>query len=146
MDFGFKKLVSNLLHVCASFFLLVLVTLNVQAEEEGEAPAQSHYHPLDPAFVTNFGESQVKLKFLKAEISLRVVGMDALNNVTEHNPLIRHEIVMLLSRQTEETLSAPQGQEVIRQEALEKVRGALEEATGAPQVEDLLFTNFVVQR
>lgn len=123
-----------------------VAAFSVQAEEEAEPVLESHYYTMDPAFVTNFGTSQVKLKFLKAEVSLLVKGMDALNLVSEHNPLIRHEIVMLLSSQTEESLSGSIGQENVRKAALEQVRKVLEEETGGPQVEDLLFTNFVVQR
>lgn len=139
-----KKVLQNI----ASALLVLFFSLNVFAEEgEGEAPAlKAHYLPLEPAFVANFGTSQKKLKFVKAEVSLRVLGAQAINEVAQHNAMVRHEIVMLLSRQTEESMSSSQGQEAIRLEALEAVNAALSEETGQSLVEDLLFTTFVVQR
>jgi len=39
-----------------------------------------------------------------------------------------------------------EGQEKLRLEALARVKKVLEEETGSPTAEDLLFTNFVLQR
>jgi flagellar FliL protein len=133
------------------FFLLLLVALcrSVSAEEDAEKviPPSSQYHDLKPSFVTNFGDPAiVKLKFVKADISLRVFGNEALQVVKDHNALIRHQVVMLLSKQTEETMAVQDGQEKLRQEILQAVNAALIEETGEAQVDDLLFTTFVIQR
>jgi len=115
-------------------------------EEEGAAPV-AQYYDLSPAFVANFGGGKSKkLKFVKADISVRSSIASAINEVTNHDPLVRHQIVMLLSRQTEQSLSTPAGQEALRVEALSLVQAALEKETGSGQIEDLFFTSFVVQR
>jgi len=120
----------------------------VVAEDDGAAaPAVSKYYGLKPAFVANFGESGAKkLKFVKAEVSVRASSDAAIGEVMNHDALIRHQIVMLLSRQTENVISSSSGQEAVRIEALEVVQRALKEETGSVQIDDLLFTSFIVQR
>jgi len=86
------------------------------------------------------------LKFVKADVSVRATNSAAISEVMNHDALVRHQIVMLLSRQTEETLSNPTGQETVRLEALAVVKAALEVETGSVQIEDLFFTSFVIQR
>ena len=118
-----------------------------EGDEEGIAAPSALYHNLSPAFVANFGQGKTKkLKFVKAEISVRSSNPASIDEVVNHDALVRHQIVMLLSRQTEETLSNSIGQEAIRIEALNLVKAVLEKETGDGQIEDLFFTSFVVQR
>ncbi|MDX1450977.1 MAG: flagellar basal body-associated FliL family protein [Oleiphilaceae bacterium] len=121
------------------------VITTVHAEEEPAAP-QIQYYDLDPPFVTNYDVSTNKLKFVKATVAVRATSQAAITEFMSHEPMIRHEIVMLLSRQTEETMSSSAGQEAIRTEALKLVQDALKQETGSTQIDDLLFTEFVVQR
>lgn len=128
----------------------LLVTFSLvpagHTEEEGENKINVQYVDLKPSFVANFGGPSKKLKFVKADISVRVNSTDAANLVEQHMPLIRNEIVLLLSAQVESEISTMQGQEKVRLEALEKIKKVMEEETGSATVEDLLFTNFVLQR
>lgn len=133
-------------HINLIFLLCVLIGFHVTGYAEDDAvevDEKVYYYEMEPAFVANYGTSNTKLKFLKATVSLRTVGSKAQGIIFQHNPLVRHEIVMLLSRQTEESLTS---QETVRLEALKVVQDALEEVTGDKQVEDLLFTTFIVQR
>jgi flagellar FliL protein len=77
---------------------------------------------------------------------VRATNTAAITEVMNHDALVRHQIVMLLSRQTKDTLSSPAGQEAVRLEALSIVQAALKTETGNSQIEDLFFTSFVVQR
>ena len=131
--------------LCLSFTLIGSAW--AEEEEAAAAPSVAQYHNLRPSFVANFGSSNSKkLKFVKADVSVRATSTDAINEVMNHDALVRHQIVMLLSRQTEETLSNPVGQETVRIEALSAVQAALKIETGSGQIEDLFFTSFVVQR
>jgi len=139
--------------------LLMLFCLPVFAEEGGEgggeggeaaskgAPGSiaSTYMRLEPPFITNYGIEKGRLRFIKVDITLRVeIGGE--NPVVHHMPAIRHEIVMLLSRQTNETFGTMEGKELMRQEALEAVRNVLIAEEGDQKIADLLFNSFVVQR
>ena len=125
--------------------LLVQAEENEKAEEgtEEAAPAVA-YISLFPALVGNFGTGP-KLKFFKADISLRVTGAATEATVKHHEPLIRHQLVMLFSAQTEESMNAPEAKETLRAEALKQVQEVLTQEEGKPLVEDLLFNNLIVQ-
>ena len=104
------------------------------------------YITLQPTFVTNYGYTERgRLKYLKADVSVRVADLEAETAVKEHFPYLRNNIVLLLSRQDEATVSTSEGREKMRLEAMEELRGILEQETGKPYIEDLMFSNFVVQ-
>ncbi|MHA6494896.1 flagellar basal body-associated protein FliL [Pseudomonas borbori] len=119
-----------------------------QAEEDEEATEAAApvvaYIGLMPALVGNFGAGP-KLKFFKADISLRVTGTDVEALVKHHEPLIRNQLVMLFSQQTEATMNAPDAKETLRKEALKQVQDVLTQEEGKPLVEDLLFNNLIIQ-
>ena len=125
---------------------LILSLFSGQSFAEDEEKVNVQYVDLKPSFVANFGGPAPKLKFVKADISVRTNTLAAADLVEQHMPLIRNEIVLLLSAQAEADISTMEGQEKLRLEALEKVKKVMEEETGSPTAEDLLFTNFVLQR
>jgi flagellar FliL protein len=138
----------RLIHASLSFIcLLALFSASVHAEEEAGDSPKPQYYTLRPSFVANFGESSTKrLKFIKADVSVRVFSEDAISAIMNHDALVRHQIVMIMSAQTEESLASSSGQEILRQDLLAKVKAVLKEETGKEQVDELLFTSFVVQR
>jgi flagellar FliL protein len=136
----------------SGFALLLVFTLitipAVFAQEEGEETVvvSSSYVDLKPAFVVNYG-GVGRLRYLKADIALRVGNGDkGSSSVRQHMPYIRHALVMLMSRASEEDLSSMEGRELLRQNALEAVREVLLKEEGEHAVEDLLFNSFIVQR
>ncbi|WP_371916548.1 flagellar basal body-associated protein FliL [Pseudomonas sp. PIC25] len=117
----------------------------VASEEKADDKApQVSYIGLTPALVGNYG-SGPKLKYYKADVSLRVTGADAAARVEHHEPLIRNQLVMLFSQQTDETLGSVEAKEALRQEALKQVQQVLEQEEGKPLVDDLLFNNLIIQ-
>ncbi|MCP5162110.1 MAG: flagellar basal body-associated protein FliL [Hahellaceae bacterium] len=126
--------------------LSAMLSSSVSAEEEGAAPAPTtQYVELKPSFVANFGTPGAKLRFLKADVTVRVNSVADANKVENHIALLRNEIVFLLSKQGD-SLNTMDGQEKLRQEILEKLRAKLKEEEGSGMIEDVLFTEFVIQR
>ena len=110
-----------------------------------EMPA-SVYVNITPDFVTNFDEG-ARLKYLKASVSLKV-DTESEPQVRYHLPSIKNNLIILFSSQAEENLTSTVGRETLRREAREEVRqvfGMLER-DGEDRVQDLYFTNFVVQQ
>ena len=147
----YKTLTVRYQHVIKTLLTLLIITFsmigNVHAAEDDEsAPIDVQYVDLKPAFVANFGGPAPKLKFVKADMSIRVNSVAAAGVIEQHIPLIRNEIVLLLSAQAEEDISTVQGQDKLRLEALDRIKKVLKEETGTETAEDLLFTNFVLQR
>jgi flagellar FliL protein len=130
------------------YFLCLFCSLAsfVHAEED-ESALKVQYHELKPSFVANFGETTAKrLKFIKADITVRAYSDEAISVVQTHDALVRHQVVMILSAQSEASLAGPDGQERLRKAVVAKVKAVLKEETGKEQIDDLLFTSFVVQQ
>ena len=121
----------------------VFVFISAAMGEEEEKVSTS-YLQIKPSIVTNYGGAG-KLRYFKSDISLRVVSADE-ERVAWHLPYIRSELVSLFSRQDEAALTTREGKEGLRQQALEAVQEVLQEEEGAPMIEDLLFTNFIIQK
>ncbi len=120
-----------------------------ETEADGETPpvVKTIYVKMEPSFVTNYGEPVTrKLKYVKADVSLRVSGSKAERVVERHMPNLRNEIVLLLSSQTAEAMASGQAQEAVRKQALKAVNKVLKDEEETESIDDLLFTNFVVQR
>ncbi len=79
-------------------------------------------------------------------MTVRVSDKDAEYATRYHLPALRNRLVMLLSRQDESTVSSSYGRETIKAEALQELREVLQREEGEGYIEDLMFTNFVVQR
>lgn len=122
---------------------LPLLAMAEEEPKEGEAPKVA-YVDLVPSLVGNYG-SGPRLKYYKADISLRVSGPEAQEKVTRHEPLIRNQLVMLFAQQTDESLGAAGSKETLRQEALKQVQQVLHSEEGQSLVDDLLFNNLIIQ-
>jgi flagellar FliL protein len=117
------------------------------AEEakEGVAPKVS-YISLNPPFVGNYGlDGSPKLKVFKADVALRVTGDEAAQAVKANEPLIRNQLVALFAQQTVEAMSNVEAKEKLRQEALKQTQQVMNDETGKPMVDDLLFNNLIIQ-
>lgn len=105
-----------------------LLTLDALAEGGGETFKEGvNYLPIKPALVVNYG-GPGKVKYIKAEISLRVENAHSAEEVTHHMPLVRDTLIMLISSVTDEQMSTGDGKEQMRVDALAKLNHVLEAA------------------
>lgn len=132
--------------------VLMVLTLSVAprlAAEEAiaEEDREVRYVPLQPAFVTNYGYTENgRLKYVKTNISVRVSSQEAEMAARYHLPALRNALVLLLSQQDEAAVSTGGGREILRAQALGELNVILEREEGQAMIDDLMFTNFVVQR
>ena len=87
-----------------------------------------NYIAIKPPLVVNYG-GPGRVKYIKAELSLRTETMENAQEVTHHMPLIRDTLIMLISSVTDEQMASGEGKEKMRLEALAKINEALENAT-----------------
>ncbi|GLS27124.1 flagellar basal body-associated FliL family protein [Marinibactrum halimedae] len=141
-----NSLWTRLLKWTSMVLVMMSITLLAQAEEEGGGVVPSAiYIPMKPSFVVNYG-GPGKLRYIKADITLRVKDTVSANAVRHHLPYLRNNIVLLLSKQTEEVIDTQAGKELLRQAALEEVTGIMESEEGESGIVDLYFDNFIVQK
>ncbi len=125
--------------------LMLFATPSVTlAEEEEVTLSDTHYVTLTPGFVTNYG-GPGRLKYVKIDMTLMIEGLDSKAVVEQQLPLVRNTVVLILSRQNENNVVTPNGQERIRQQLLRSLNEALTREVGQPLVAEVLFTNFIYQ-
>ena len=110
--------------------------------EEGAQKAEN-YFAIDPPLVVNF-EDGAAVRFL--QITMEVMSKDpkAIEGVQKNVPLIRNNLLLLMSNRDYQSLMSREGKEKLRQEALAEVK-AIQKKEDGPLIDDLLFTSFVVQ-
>lgn len=114
---------------------------------ETDSDVVIHYVNLEPTFITNYGVSDTgRLKYVKADVTVMVHSQDAETATRYHLPALRNSLVLLLSRQDESTVSTAAGRQTIKAEAMAELREVLKTEEGEGYVQDLMFTNFLVQR
>ena len=126
--------------------LIILVISIFMAFTVLAVDSGAQYVHLQPAFVLNYGDNtKGRMKYIRTDVALRVVGAEAAGKVNHHQAYIRNQMVLLLSQQDDKTVNNAQGREQLRQVALEEVRALMSELEGQPYIEDLYFQNFVAQ-
>ncbi len=111
-------------------------------EEEGGAKA-AVYYAIDPPLVVNFEDGSV-VRFLQITMEIMAHDQKAIDSVQRNIPLIRNNLLLLMSNRNYQSMMSREGKEKLRQEALTEIR-AVQKKEGGPDVDDLLFTTFVVQ-
>lgn len=126
------------------------------AEPAAATLAPAIYYEMTPNFTINFNVNG-RQRYLQAAITLLYRDPLLAELLKLHAPAIRNGLVMLLSSKSFEELQTQEGKEILREEALEIIRGQLQkeqdalvaagkgEKISSATVEQVLFTNFVMQ-
>lgn len=108
-------------------------------------PAPALFHQLDPSFVVNF-EAEQLVRFLQVTIEVMTRDPATLEFVKRHEPVIRNDLLTLLSNQKYAVLATQAGKDDLRSRALEAVRAIAAREGGDPaKLEAIYFTSFVMQ-
>lgn len=119
------------------------------------------YLNLQPAFVVNF-EDQTHASYLQIEMQVMARSKEILDQVSKHMPVIRNNILLILSAQKFEQVSTRAGKEQLQKTVLEDVQKVVADSIHAqeaaehkdkkkesPQkienVEQVYFTSFIMQ-
>ncbi|EJZ57202.1 MULTISPECIES: flagellar basal body-associated protein FliL [Pseudomonas] len=113
-----------------------------EAAPTGKQPAI--FEPMAPAFVANYNQNG-RQRYMQVSITMLARNQADLDALKVHMPVIRNNLVMLFSGQDFATLATPVGQEMLRQKATASVQEVAQKELGKVVIEQLLFTNFVLQ-
>ncbi|ADZ92443.1 flagellar basal body-associated FliL family protein [Marinomonas mediterranea] len=102
------------------------------------------YLELDQPFVVDFMVSG-RQRYLQLKMTLKSRDQVQIDAVKIHMPLIRNSLVLLFSSQSFDELQTLEGKKALKQAALESVNNILTQETGVGGMQDVLFTNFVMQ-
>lgn len=107
-------------------------------------PGKAIYHKLRPNFVTTF-EANSKQRYVQLEVTFVTRDEEVVSALVTHKPLIRNAMVMLFAEQDYLVLQTPQGKRALRDAAVDRVQAILQQEIGMPGIEQVLFTEFVMQ-
>ncbi len=113
-------------------------------EEHKEVKNIPIYFAFPKAFTVNF-ETDQGLRFLQVSVEIMSYDQVAIDAVGAHMPVIKNNIILLLSNQTYGDLISVEGKKEIRQRMLNEIQAILDKYKTESTVEEVYFTNFVMQ-
>lgn len=102
------------------------------------------YRALEPELVTNI-EGPGRIRYVQVGLVMSARDAKVIEALDRHAPVIRNDLILLLSGKSYEQLTSVEGKETTRGEMLEAIRNVLADRTGNPGVESIYFTSFVMQ-
>ena len=126
------------------FFLRAPAEEATEHTEVAAVHADPIYFTLAENLVVNF-RSPGGTRFLQVGIDLMTYDEEGAHTLEKHAPVLRSNLILLLSDQSQDTLLRREGKEALRAAALAEVQKAMTELDGHPVVEALYFTSFVMQ-
>ncbi len=110
--------------------------------EEVSIPAQ--YIKMKPRFIVNFNLG-TRQRFLQASIEIMTRSQGIVDAVELHNPMLRNEIVRILSDQEFNVLRTPEGRIELKTKLQDQLATVLKREADVEGIEAVLFTDFVMQ-
>lgn len=101
------------------------------------------YHTIQPTFLVSLPAK--KRGFLKVDIVVMARDPNTLAAVKKHEPLIKNDLLALIGAQSRSELLKPEGKEDLRSKAKTTINNVISERSDAPEIEHVLFVNFLVQ-
>jgi flagellar FliL protein len=109
-------------------------------EEGGKG---SVFYAIDPPLVVNFEDGSA-VRFLQISMEVMAKDQKAVDSVQKNMPLIRNNLLLLMSNRDYQSMMSREGKEKLRAEALAEIRN-VQKKQGGDDIDDVLFTSFVVQ-
>ncbi|MCX8048651.1 MAG: flagellar basal body-associated FliL family protein [Methylohalobius sp.] len=113
------------------------------AEQAPSSVKRPHFYELEP-FIVNFPHGGA-IRLLQVGFSLLSFDEKTIGALTKHTPVLRNNLLLLLSRQQPENLQSAEGKEMLRQAVTQEIQNLLEKQAGGGNVETIFFTQFVMQ-
>ena len=95
-------------------------------ERRGEAKA-SVYYAIDPPAGRQLRGRRGGVRFLQISMTVMAHDEKAVESVTKNIPLIRNNLLLLMSNRDYQSMMSREGKEKLRQEALEEIRSVQKE-------------------
>lgn len=118
-----------------------------KAKGEKGKPKQQQtaiYYKLDPPFVVNF-QGSTGNRFLQVTIELMTYDPEVVPAIEQHMPVIRNNIVFLLSSVNYDQISTLEGKQKLRADTLSEIQKIMKDKIGKPGIEEVYFTSIVMQ-
>lgn len=117
-----------------------------EAEEEPaeEVKLPALYFAVKPPLLLTYND-RGRQRYAQVEMTLMTRSEAVIAEVELHTSRIRNDLILAFSALEFHEVQTPEGKELMRQQALQTVQRILTEEMGEPGVEQVLFTNLVMQ-
>lgn len=129
---------------------------NVAAESQW-VDGKPNYYEVTPPITVNL--NQRKNAYAQVKVSLMSFEAATMEAVDKHKPAIVHELIMMISTQSQQTMQSVEGRRKVQDASLDRIRTVLQDLAGIVPgvtgqgeeeveikgVEKVLFTDFVIQ-
>jgi len=114
-----------------------------EQSDDADADAETLYHEMKPPFMVNFSKGNIRV--LKVTLSLMAKAEKTVEAVKLHDPVIRNNILMLLSSEDLNVLKTADGKAKLQASIKEEINKVLAERKTSSKVEEVFFTELVMQ-
>ncbi|MBX2858911.1 MAG: flagellar basal body-associated FliL family protein [Cellvibrionaceae bacterium] len=115
-----------------------------EAEEAAPVMAPAIYYPIKPEIIVTY-QARGRQRYMQAEVNLLVRDDSVIEAVELHMPMVRNALNMIIGSQAYEDIQTAEGKELMRQQCLQELQKIIEKETGDPGIEQVLFTNLILQ-
>lgn len=126
-------------------FIFLIPQIAFSADEEAAEKKVPSYVSLGEPMIINLATNKKRLTFLQLKADILVEDDEAKAAVEAHIPAIRHKLLILLSEQKAIDMKTSAKRNDIRKIATEQVQELMEELADNDDIEDVLFTSFLIQ-
>jgi flagellar FliL protein len=117
---------------------------NNEASEHDAAPVEKLYFDLTKPLVVNLPKG-MGAKFVMIAVTLLVEGADTVDALKKNEPMVRNNLLMVISAQNADELKTREGKDKLRAAIKESVSAVLTKMAGKSRLKDVYFTSFVMQ-
>jgi flagellar protein FliL len=126
------------------YFFLLKDGMSHPAEAKPAPPPAPIFFALDPMTV-NLQSDDGSMHYLRVGLSLKLTDPKTQEQLTQHMPEIRSRILLALSNKRPDDLATLDGKHALAQELKTLIEKPTDPGGEAATVQDVLFTEFVVQ-
>jgi len=113
-------------------------------EKKHKEPKVAIYYKFDPPFVVNInGDSGSR--FLQLTLEAMTYDQSVSGEIDQNMPVIRNNILLLLSNLTSEQVATLEGKQKLRADVLKEIQKVMKDKIGKPGVEEVYLTSIVMQ-
>ena len=113
-------------------------------KQKHKEPKIAIYYKFDPPFVVNI-QGDSGNRFLQLTLEAMTYDQTVSTEIDQNMPIIRNNILLLLSSLTYEQVATLEGKQTLREGILNEIQKVLKDKTGKPGVEEVYLTSIVMQ-
>lgn len=121
------------------------ITLAMPAKADtAEVIADPVFLPIEP-FTANLADDEAGSRLVYAGVTLKLSDEKSLEAMEKRMPQLRSRLLTLFSGKSTAELSSPEDKEILVEEITEALQPSLEAGAPAATIDDVLFTEFIIQ-